>query len=161
MVNWNKWWIILYIYIYKGEGIQLVQEDYDDYNDYKAPDTSRVGETSFMEGPDIKEATLTPSFRLGQEVNLNKLTGLYKLLCIQLGKKKLLGIQIVQEDYADYNDYKSPDTSRVDETSFMEWPDIKEATLTPSFRLGQEVNLNKLTGLYKLLHVKGDPSLAD
>ena len=62
--------------MYEGEDIPLVQQDYNDYDDYKKPDTSRVGETSFMEVPDVTEATLT--FRLRQEVKLNRLTELYK-----------------------------------------------------------------------------------
>ena len=67
--------------IYEGEDIPLVQQDYDDYDDYKTPDTSRVGEKSFMEGPDVTESTST--FRLRQEVKLNKLTELYKHLDVK------------------------------------------------------------------------------
>ena len=67
--------------IYEGEDIPLVQQDYDDYDDCKTPDTSRVGETSFMEGPDVTESTST--FRLRQEVKLNKLTELCKHLDVR------------------------------------------------------------------------------
>ena len=44
------------------ETIPLVQDE--DYDGYKTPGTSRVGETSFTE-PDATEATLT--LRLGQK----------------------------------------------------------------------------------------------
>ena len=58
-----------------------------------------------------------------------------------------------------YDDYKTPDTSRVGETSFMEAPRVTEATST--FRLRQEIKLKKLTELYKHLAVKGGPTHAD
>ena len=65
-------------------------------------------------------------------------------------------IPLVQEE--DYDDYITPDTSRVDETSFME-PDATEATST--LQLRQKVKRDKITALYRHLNVTGDPSLAD
>ena len=47
------------------EDIPLVNQDEEDYDDYKTPDTSRVDETSFIE-PDTAEATAT--LRLRQKV---------------------------------------------------------------------------------------------
>ena len=65
-------------------------------------------------------------------------------------------IPLVQDE--DYDDYKTPDTSRVNETSFTE-PDITEATLT--LQLRQKVKRDKITALYRQLNVTGDPDLAD
>ena len=58
---------------------------------------------------------------------------------------------MVQDE--DYDDYKTPDTSRIDETSFME-PDATEATST--LRLRQKVKQDKLTELYRYLTVTGN-----
>ena len=77
-------------FVDEGENIPLVQQDYDDYDDCKTPDTSRVGETSFMEGPDVSEATPTSTFRLRQKVKLNKLTGLYKHLDVKVIQNMLI-----------------------------------------------------------------------
>ena len=53
----------------------------------------------------------------------------------------------------DYDDYNTPNTSRIDETSFTE-PDATEAT---SFlQLRQKVKQDKLTALYRHLNVAGD-----
>ena len=60
-------------------------------------------------------------------------------------------IPMVQDE--DYDDYKTPDTSRIDETSFME-PDVTEATST--LRLRQKVKQDKLTELYRYLTVTGN-----
>ena len=49
-------------------------------------------------------------------------------------------ILLVQDE--DYDDYRTPDTSRVDETSFTV-PDTTEATST--LRLRQKVKRDKLT----------------
>ena len=65
-------------------------------------------------------------------------------------------IPLVQEE--DYDDYNIPDTSRVDETSFME-PDATQATST--LQLRQKVKREKITALYRHLNVTGDPGLAD
>ena len=51
-------------------------------------------------------------------------------------------ILLVQDE--DYDDYNTPDTSRVDETSFTE-PDTTEATST--LQLRQKVEQNKITVL--------------
>ena len=58
----------------------------------------------------------------------------------------------------DYDDYKTPNTSRTDETSFIEH-DTTEAT--SAFRLRQKVKRDKITVFYKNLTVRGDPGLAD
>ena len=65
-------------------------------------------------------------------------------------------IPLVQDE--DYDDYKTPDTSRVGETSFAE-PDATEATSI--LRLRQKVQQDKLTALYRHLNVTGNPGLAD
>ena len=65
-------------------------------------------------------------------------------------------IPLVEDE--DYDDYNTPNTSRVDETSFTE-PDTTEATST--VKLTQKVKLDKITALYKYLNVTGDPGLAD
>ena len=65
-------------------------------------------------------------------------------------------IPLVQDK--DYDDYITPNTSRVDEISFTE-PDATEETST--LRLRQKVKLDKITALYRHLNVTGDPGLAD
>ena len=65
-------------------------------------------------------------------------------------------IQLVQDK--DYDNYTTPNTSRLDETSFTK-PDATEATST--LQLRQKVKRNKITALYRHLNVTGDPSLAD
>ena len=55
-------------------------------------------------------------------------------------------------------DYNTPNTSRVDEISFIE-PDATEATST--LQLRQKVKRDKITALYRHLHVTSDPGLAD
>ena len=65
-------------------------------------------------------------------------------------------IPLVQQD--DDNDYRTPDTSRVDETSFIE-PDATEATST--LRLRQRLKQDKIVSLYRYLDVTGGPGLAD
>ena len=65
-------------------------------------------------------------------------------------------IPLVQDE--DYDDYITPNTSRVDETSFTE-PDTTESTST--LQLRQRVKLDKFTALYRHLNVAGDPGLAD
>ena len=80
-------------------------------------------------------------------------------------KNKMENTTIVdEEDVAlinqdeDYDDYKTPDTSRVGETSFIE-PDTIEATST--LRLRQKLRRDKIISLYRYLNVTVDPSLAD
>ena len=63
-------------------------------------------------------------------------------------------IPLVQDK--DYDGYKTPDTSRVGETSFTE-PDATEATST--LRLRQKVKQDKLTALYRHLNIAGNPDL--
>ena len=65
-------------------------------------------------------------------------------------------IDEVQDE--EYDDYNTPNTSRVDETSFTE-PDTTEATST--LQLRTEVKRDKITALYRHLNVTGDPCLSD
>ena len=65
-------------------------------------------------------------------------------------------ILLVQDE--DYDDYRTPDTSRVDETSFTV-PDTTEATST--LRLRQKIKRDKLTALYRHLNVTGKIDLID
>ena len=65
-------------------------------------------------------------------------------------------IPLVQDE--DYDDYRTPDLSRVDETSFTE-PDTTEATST--LQLRQKVKRDKITAFYRHLNVTGDPGLAN
>ena len=65
-------------------------------------------------------------------------------------------IPLVQNEY--YDDYDTPDTNRIDETSFTE-PDATEATST--LQLRQKVKQDKITALYRHLNVTGDLGLAD
>ena len=60
-------------------------------------------------------------------------------------------IPLVQDE--DYDDYGTPNTSRVVETSFME-PDTTEATSTSRFN--QKVKPDKLAALYRQLNVTGN-----
>ena len=66
-------------------------------------------------------------------------------------------ISMVHQD-EDYGDYKTPDTSRVDETSFIEL-DATQATST--LQLRQKVKRDKVTALYRNLNVTSDPDLPD
>ena len=65
-------------------------------------------------------------------------------------------IPLVHQD-EDYDNYRTPDTSRVDETSFTVPDTQEEATLT--LRLRQKVKRNKITALYIHLNVTGDKDL--
>ena len=58
----------------------------------------------------------------------------------------------------DYDDYNTPYTSRIDETSFTV-PDTTEVTST--LRLRQKVKRDKLIALYRHLDVTGNPDLID
>ena len=58
----------------------------------------------------------------------------------------------------DYDDYNTPNTSRIDETSFTV-PDTTEATSTLLLR--QNVKRDKLTALYRHLNVTGNLDLMD
>ena len=66
-------------------------------------------------------------------------------------------IPMVHQD-EDYDDYNTPNTSRIDETSFME-PATTEAT--SNLRLTQKVKRDKLAALYRHLNVTGDIDLLD
>ena len=65
-------------------------------------------------------------------------------------------IPMVQDE--DYDDFKTPNTSRTDETSFTE-PDTTETIST--LRLRQKVKQDKITALYRHLNVTAVPGLAD
>ena len=65
-------------------------------------------------------------------------------------------IPLVQDK--DYDDYKIPDTRRIDETLFTE-PDTTKAT--SALRLRQKVKQDKINALYSHLNMTGDPGLAD
>ena len=65
-------------------------------------------------------------------------------------------IPLVQDE--DYDNYNTPNTSWIDETSFTE-PDATQATST--LQLRQKVKRDKITALYRHLNVTGDPGLAD
>ena len=65
-------------------------------------------------------------------------------------------IPLVQDE--DYDDYRTPVTSRVDETSFTV-PDTTEAASTR--RLRQKVKRDKINALHWQLHVTGDIDLID
>ena len=66
-------------------------------------------------------------------------------------------IPMVHHD-EDYDDYKTTNTIRVDETSFIE-PDATEATST--LQLRQKLKRDKLSALYRHLNVTGDIDLID
>ena len=65
-------------------------------------------------------------------------------------------IPLAQDE--DYDNYGTPNTSRVDETSFVE-PDTTEGTST--LRLGQKVKQDKHTALYRHLNVTDNIGLID
>ena len=67
-------------------------------------------------------------------------------------------IPMLHQDEEDYDDYRTPDTSRIDETSFMV-SDTTEPTST--LRLRQKIKRDKITALYKHLNVTGNPDLID
>ena len=66
-------------------------------------------------------------------------------------------IPMVHQD-EDYDDYNTSNTSRIDETSFIE-PDATEATST--LRLRQKVKRDKIIALHRCLNVAGNPDLMD
>ena len=67
-------------------------------------------------------------------------------------------IPMVNQDGDYYEDYRTPDTSRLDETSFIE-TDTTEATST--LRLRQKVKRDKINALHRHLSVKDNPDLTD
>ena len=58
----------------------------------------------------------------------------------------------------DFDNYRTPDTSRLDETSFTV-PDTTEVTST--LRLRQKLKQNKIVSLYRYLDVAGDTGLTN
>ena len=66
-------------------------------------------------------------------------------------------IPMVHQDDEDYNNYRTPDTSRI-ETLFRE-PDTTEPASTLSLR--QKVKRDKINALYRHLDVTGNPKLID
>ena len=66
-------------------------------------------------------------------------------------------IPMVHQD-EHYDDYHTPNTSRIDETSFME-PDTSESTST--LHLRQKVKRDKLAALYRHSNVTGNIDLID
>ena len=64
-------------------------------------------------------------------------------------------IPLVQDE--DYDDYETPNTSRIEKSFTV--PDTTEATST--LRLRQKLKRDKITALYRHLNVKVDPGLAD
>ena len=67
-------------------------------------------------------------------------------------------IPMVSQDEDYYDDYRTADTSSVDETSFTV-PDTAETTST--LRLRQKVKWDKINALYAHLNVTGNPDLID
>ena len=65
-------------------------------------------------------------------------------------------IPLIQDE--DYDNYGTPNTSRVDQTSFTGPPTTE---VTSALQLRQKVNQDKFTALYRHLNVTGDPALAD
>ena len=65
-------------------------------------------------------------------------------------------IPLVQDE--EYDDYNTPNTSRVDKTLFTK-PDSTEGTST--LKLRQKAKRDKVTALHRHLNVTGDPGLAD
>ena len=65
-------------------------------------------------------------------------------------------IPLVQDE--DYYDYGTPNTSRVDATSFT-GPDTTEAIST--LQLQQKVKWDRIAAFYRYLYVAGDQGLAD
>ena len=67
-------------------------------------------------------------------------------------------IPMVHEDN-DYDDYNTPNTTRVDKTPFKAPDDATEATST--LRLRQKVKGDKINALYRYLNVAGNIDLID
>ena len=64
---------------------------------------------------------------------------------------------LVQDE--DYDDYRTPDTSRIDAETLFTEPATTEATSI--LQLRQKLKRDKIVSLYRYLDVTGDPSLAD
>ena len=61
-------------------------------------------------------------------------------------------IPMVHQD-EDYDDYNIPNTSRIDETSFI---DCDATEVTSTLQLRQKIKRDKLTTLYRYLNVTGN-----
>ena len=59
----------------------------------------------------------------------------------------------------DYDNYGTPNTSRVDETSFTEPKEVVSTEATSTLRLTQKVKRDKLVALYRHLNVTGNLDL--
>ena len=66
-------------------------------------------------------------------------------------------IPLINQD-EDFDDYRTPGTSKVDETSFI-GPDATE--VTSILRLRQKLNQDKIVSLHRYLDVTGNLGLAD
>ena len=64
------------------------------------------------------------------------------------------------DDDNDYGDYNTPNTCRVDETTFTT-PSLKDNRPTSTLRLRQKVKRDKLATLYRHLNLTGDLDLLD
>ena len=64
-------------------------------------------------------------------------------------------IPMIHQDDEDYDNYRTPGTSRVDET-FIE-PGTTKATST--LRLTQKLKRDKIVSLYRYMDVTGDPGI--
>ena len=64
-------------------------------------------------------------------------------------------IQLVQDE--DYDNYATPNTSRVDET----FTELESTEATSPLQLRQKVKRDKVTALYRHINVTGDPGLSD
>ena len=65
---------------------------------------------------------------------------------------------LMVHQHDDYDNYNTPNTSRIDETQFIV-PDATEVTST--IRLRQKVKRDKITALYRHLNVTGNLDLID
>ena len=65
-------------------------------------------------------------------------------------------IPLINQD-EDYKNFRTPDTSRIDKTSFIMQPDTTEVTST--LRLRQKLKRHKIVSLYRYPGVTGDPGL--
>ena len=59
-----------------------------------------------------------------------------------------------------YDDYNTPDSNRVDETTFTT-PNSADKKATSTLQLRQKTKWNKLAALYRYLHVTGNLSLVN
>ena len=64
-----------------------------------------------------------------------------------------------RDDNNDYDNYNTPDTSSVTETTLI--PGSMDKQVTPNLRLKQKVEHDKLAALYNELNVTGDLDLID